>query len=617
MPRIEPTSDAGQSQVELQGFDIRSFLASLPGLPGVYRMIGARDDVLYVGKARDLKKRVSSYFNRSDHGPRIELMIGQIARVEFTVTASEAEAFILENNLIKSLTPRYNILFRDDKSYPYLTLSSDRFPRLGFFRGTPAPRSRSFGPYPGASSVRESVQLLQKVFRLRTCENGVFSNRTRPCLLHQINRCSGPCVGLVTEADYAADVRNAELFLSGRDDVVVDALRARMQQASSNLAFEEAAALRDQIQVLASMQQKQHVDTGTALDADAIALVQSNAITCVNLVMVRSGRYLGDRSFFPQHAEGHDPGEVLSAFLTQHYVGIAVPRLVILQQAADSESVRAILAEQAGRASQVLVRPQGERRVWLEMAERNAAQAIDQRLREYATQDERLAALREALDLDEGVTRIECFDISHTQGEATVASCVVYDNLGMRPAEYRRYNITDITPGDDYAAMRQALSRRYGKVQRGEGVAPGLVLIDGGRGQVNAAGAAMDEIGLAIAMIGVAKGPERKAGMEELIFPDREEPLHLAPDHPGLHLIQQIRDEAHRFAITGHRARRAKARTSSSLQDIPGIGAKRRKQLLEHFGGLRGVESASIADLERVAGISHTLAELIYRTLHS
>jgi excinuclease ABC subunit C len=412
-------------------------------------------------------------------------------------------------------------------------------------------------------------------------------------------------------------VRNAELFLRGRDDVVVDALRERMQQASSNLAFEEAAALRDQIQVLASMQQRQHVDTGTALDADAIALVQSNAITCVNLVMVRGGRYLGDRSFFPQHAEGHDPVEVLSAFLTQHYAGIAVPRLVILQQAADAESVRALLAEQGGRASQVLVRPQGERRVWLEMAERNAAQAIDQRLREYATQDERLAALRDALGLDEGVTRIECFDISHTQGEATVASCVVYDDLGMRPAEYRRYNITGITPGDDYAAMRQALLRRYDKVQRGEGVAPGLVLIDGGRGQVNAACLAMNEIGMAIAMIGVAKGPERKAGMEELIFPDREAPLHLAPDHPGLHLIQQIRDEAHRFAITGHRARRAKARTASSLQDIPGIGAKRRKQLLEHFGGLRGVESASIADLERVAGISRTLAELIYRTLHS
>ena len=601
----------------MEGFDIRAFLASLPGLPGVYRMIGARDDVLYVGKARDLKKRVSSYFNRSEHGPRIELMISQIARVEFTVTSSEAEALILENNLIKSLTPRYNILFRDDKSYPYLTLSNDRFARLGFFRGTPTGRGRSFGPYPGAASVRESVQLLQKVFRLRTCENSVFANRTRPCLLHQIQRCSAPCVGLVGEADYAHDVQNAELFLRGREDVVVDALRTRMQQASASLAFEEAAALRDQIQVLASMQQRQDVDTGLAVDADAIALVQSSSITCVNLVMVRSGRYLGDRSFFPQHAEGHGAAEILAAFLGQHYVGIPVPPVVILQQTADRELARIVVARQGSRAVQVLVRPQGERRVWLEMAERNAAQALEQRLREYATQDERLAALREALDLDEGVSRIECFDISHTQGEATVASCVVYDHLAMRPAEYRRYNITDIVPGDDYAAMRQALMRRYDKVQRGEGVAPGLVLIDGGRGQVSAARGALDEIGLSLAMIGVAKGPERKAGLEELIFPDRTEPLHLASDHPGLHLIQQIRDEAHRFAITGHRARRAKARTASSLQDIPGIGAKRRKQLLEHFGGLRGVESASIADLARVDGISHTLAELIYRTLHS
>ena len=593
------------------------FLKGLPGLPGVYRMIGPGGNVLYVGKARDLKKRVSSYFSKSDHGPRIQSMIGQISQVEVTVTGSEGEALILENNLIKSLAPRYNILFRDDKSYPYLMISGETFPRLGFYRGTPDSRHRYFGPYPNAASVRESIQLLQKVFRLRTCENSVFANRTRPCLLYQIHRCSAPCVERIETAAYAEDVRNAAFFLSGREDDVLAVLRERMQAAAAEQAFELAAVYRDQIQVLSGMQQRQYVDTTTALDADAVALVREHSITCVNLVVVRNGRYLGDRSLFPQHAEEHSPSEVMSAFLMHHYANGPMPSLLVLQEEVDSEALRALLGSSQCSAPAVLVRPHGERRVWLEMAERNARQALQQRLRERATQDERLGALREAIGADDTLERIECFDISHTQGEATVASCVVYDQRAMRPEQYRRYNIEGIVAGDDYAAMRQVLSRRYDKVARGEGERPDLVLIDGGRGQVNAARDILAELGLDVMMFGVAKGPERKAGLEELIFPEIEAPLILPPTNAGLHLIQQIRDEAHRFAITGHRARRSRSRTTSSLEGIPGIGAKRRRRLLEHFGGLRGVEAAGVDDLQRVEGVSKGLAEIIYRSLHS
>jgi len=598
-------------------FDFATLIQGLPNRPGVYRMLNGRGEALYVGKARDLKKRVASYFNKSDHGPRIQSMINQIAAVEVTVTRSEGEALILENNLIKSLAPRYNILFRDDKSYPYLMLSGDAFPRIGFYRGALDDRNIYFGPYPNAAAVRESIHLLQKVFRLRTCENSVFSNRSRPCLLHQIRRCSGPCVGLPDPADYAEDVRNATLFLQGREDDVLAMLSARMQTASDRMDYEQAAVYRDQINVLSRMQQRQYVDTAIALDADAIAVVREHSITCLNLVMVRNGRYLGDRSFFPQHAEDHELSEVLIAFMGHHYVGAPVPKTIILQEEIDNHELRLLLSERTGGEVNILVRPHSERRVWLEMAARNAQQALLQRLREHSTQDQRLAALREALALDQGLQRIECFDISHTQGEATVASCVVYDQLNMRPSEYRRYNIQDVTPGDDYGAMRQVLTRRYERVQRGEGRAPDLILIDGGRGQVNVARDVLAEVGLSeTALAGVAKGPERKPGLEEIILAGHPEGLQLPADHPGLHLIQQIRDEAHRFAITGHRARRAKARTTSSLQGIRGIGAKRRKHLLERFGGLRGVEAASIDDLAKVEGVSRKLAELIYKTLH-
>jgi excinuclease ABC subunit C len=597
-------------------FDAATLIADLPHRPGVYRMLNASGDVLYVGKARDLRKRVASYFQKTDHGPRIQVMLSQVAGVEMTVARSEAEALILENNLIKSLAPRYNILFRDDKSYPYLMVTGDAFPRLGFHRGALERQHAYYGPFPNAGAVRESIQLLQKVFRLRTCEDSVFQNRSRPCLLHQLRRCSAPCVGLIDEASYAADVRNAKLFMDGREDDVMAALAARMQTAADSLDYERAAVYRDQIGSLAKVQGRQYVDTSKALDADAIACAVDQEIACVNLVMIRNGRYLGDKSFFPQHAEGRSPGEVVGAFLAQHYLQSPPPGLVIVSDDVDADELAGAIAEHAGRPVQIVSRPHAERRAWLEMAERNARQALAQRAREQGTQEARLAAMREALGLAASVQRIECFDISHTHGEATVAACVIYDHYRMRNSEYRRYNITGIQPGDDYAAMRDVLQRRYEKVARGEGVIPDLILVDGGKGQVNAVKAVLGELGFAdIDLVGVAKGPERKPGLEELVLADGRV-LRLDKEHPGLHLIQQIRDEAHRFAITGHRQRRAKQRVTSTLESIFGIGSKRRRQLLERFGGLKGVQAASVEDLAQVEGISRTLAERIYRQLH-
>jgi excinuclease ABC subunit C len=597
-------------------FDSATFVAGLPHQPGVYRMLSAKGDVLYVGKARDLRKRVSSYFTRTEHGPRIQHMVSQVAAMEVTVTRSEGEALILENNLIKSLAPRYNILFRDDKSYPYLMVTGGEFPRLGFHRGALERVHTNYGPYPNAWAVRESIQLLQKVFRLRTCEDTAFRNRSRPCLLHQIRRCTAPCVGYIGAEAYAQDVRDAKLFLEGREDDVMKTLAERMHVASERLEFEQAAVYRDQIGALSRIQQRQYADTSKALDADAIACVREGGFTCVNLVMVRNGRYLGDKSFFPQHAEDHTVGEVVAAFMGQHYASVPVPPIVIAEPDEAGELATS-LAESAQHPVQVVQRPQSERRVWLEMAERNATNALAQRAREHGTQESRVAAMREALGLPASLARIECFDVSHTQGEETVAACVVYDRLALRSSEYRRYNIVGVEPGDDYGAMRQVLTRRYERVARGEAPVPDLVLIDGGRGQVNVAREVLQELGLAdVALVGVAKGPERKPGLEELVLAEGDRTLTLPPDHPGLHLIQQVRDEAHRFAITGHRNRRAKKRVTSSLEAISGIGAKRRRLLLERFGGLRGLTSASVEDLAQVEGISRTLAERIYRELH-
>nr|WP_239058159.1 excinuclease ABC subunit UvrC [Crenobacter caeni] len=587
----------------------------MPQLPGVYRMLGADGKVLYVGKAIDLKRRVSSYFQKSDLSPRIQLMVRQIAAIETTVTRSEAEALILENNLIKALAPRYNILFRDDKSYPYLMVSAHAYPQLAYFRGEPKKPHRYFGPFPNSYAVRESIQILQKVFRLRTCEDSVFANRSRPCLLYQIKRCSAPCTHEVEDAAYARDVASAVDFLSGRQDALIQSLTERMLAASEALAFEEAAALRDQVQALSRVQAQQYVSSNTSqLDADVVAAVVDGGVVCVNLVMIRGGRHLGDKSFFPDNADDCDAAAALEAFLGQHYLSAPLPGVLIVNH--DLPQTLALwLGEQGGRVLHLVCNPIGERRVWLEMAEKNALLAASQRAGSRANQAARLAALAQVLEID-ALERIECYDISHTQGEATVASCVVYDRGDMQPSEYRRFNITTAKAGDDYAAMREALTRRYGKLVQGEGKLPDLLLIDGGKGQVRVALEVMAELGVGVPICGVAKGEARKPGLETLILPYLEKTLQLPSDHPGLHLVQTVRDEAHRFAITGHRARRAKARTLSTLEEIPGIGAKRRQQLLTRFGGLRGVKAASVDDLARVEGISHKLATAIYNALH-
>lgn len=580
-------------------------------------MLNAAGDVIYVGKAIELRKRVASYFQKSGLSPRIRLMVSQIAGIETTVTRSEAEALLLENNLIKSLTPRYNILFRDDKSYPYLLLTRHAFPRLAFYRGTLDNQHQYFGPFPNAGVVKSSIQLLQKVFRLRTCENSVFDHRTRPCLLYQIKRCSAPCVGLVTAEAYQEDVNSAALFLQGKQGEVLKSIEQKMIDAADRQDYEQAALFRDQMQALRKIQEKQFVDSGKALDADVITCVTraGDHAVAVNLVMIRGGRHLGDKTFFPQNAQEHDMAAVLEAFVTQHYLHRSVPSLIILGKKIRVSLLQELLSGQAGHKITLTTNPIGERRKWLDMATENAELALQQMLTRQASQEDRLQALQEVLHLP-GLMRIECFDISHTMGEATMASCVVYDRFAMRNGEYRRYNITGIMPGDDYAAMRDVLQRRYTKITMEESKLPDLILIDGGKGQVKIAREVMIELGLNdIPLLGVAKGESRKPGLEQLIFPGGEMPLRLPGDHPGLHLIQQIRDEAHRFAIQGHRAKRAKARKISSLEQISGIGTKRRQNLLTRFGGLKGVKNASIEELQQTQGISRTLAEKIYREL--
>lgn len=601
-----------------ESFDPKAFVAGLPGLPGVYRMLGAGGEALYVGKARDLKRRVGSYFSRgSAISPRIRMMLEQVAAIEVTVTRSEGEALLLENNFIKSLAPRYNILFRDDKSYPYLMITGHAVPRIGFHRGAKDRRNRYFGPFPHAHAVREAIQLLQRVFRLRTCEDSVFENRSRPCLLYQIRRCTAPCTGLITPERYGQDVRNAMLFLDGREDDVIDALTEKMAAAASQRHYEEAAVYRDQVRALSRVQARQYVESERGVDADVVACVLEGGLACMNLVMIRGGRHVGDRSFFPQNAEGAAAGEVLAAFLEQHYADQPVPPLILTSDEVDRSALEEALSDRASSGTQVLSPLHGERRVWLDMARKNAELAITHRERERTTQEGRTAALRDALGLPEAAQRIECFDVSHTMGEAAVASCVVYDHHAMQHSEYRRYNIRDVTPGDDYGAMRQALARRYERVTSDAGKIPDLILIDGGVGQVRAAKAALAELGLNdVGLVGVAKGPQRRPGLEELVIEAEGRSVTLPPQNPGLHLIQSIRDEAHRFAIVGHRARRGKARTTSTLNEIPGVGAKRRQRLLAHFGGLREVHAAAIDELCKVDGISRGLAEQIYRHLH-
>ncbi|QEY25709.1 excinuclease ABC subunit UvrC [Neisseria zalophi] len=609
-----------------EAFDLNIFLKNLPNLPGVYRMLDSKGQVLYVGKAVNLKRRVSSYFQKNDHSPRIMLMVRQIHSVETTVTRSEAEALILENNLIKALSPKYNILFRDDKSYPYLMLSGHEFPQMAYYRGTLKKPNQYFGPYPNGYAVRDSIQILQKIFQLRTCEDSTFQHRDRACLLYQIKRCSGPCVGHISYEDYQESVREAATFLNGKTGELTQMLHHKMNQAAAALQFEEAARYRDQIQALGLVQSQQFIDSKTPNnpnDIDLLALVVEKGGVCIHWVSIRGGRHVGDKNFFPDVRNDPEPDgqDYAEAFVAQHYLGKSKPDIIISNFTLP-KVLQTALSEEHGKQIQFVTKTIGERKVWLKMAEQNARLALAQHQLQQGSRQNRIEELARILNMDsDSLQRLECFDISHTQGEATVASCVVYDDHDIQPAQYRRYNITTAKAGDDYAAMREVLTRRYGKLAEaeanGESVKwPDAVLIDGGKGQVGVAVEVWTELGLHIPIIGIAKGPERKAGLEELILPFTGETFRLPHNSPALHLLQTVRDESHRFAITGHRKKRDKARVTSSLSEIPGVGAKRRQALLTRFGGLRGIVAASVEDLAQVEGISKSLAEKIYDSLH-
>jgi len=615
---IDNASDTARPE-----FDVKVFLQGLPEDPGVYRMFNVRDEIIYVGKARNLKKRVSSYFTRADGSPKTRALVTHIDHIEVTTTHTETEALILENNLIKQHKPRYNVLLRDDKSYPYIFLSTEQaYPRLSLQRGARKQKGRYFGPYPNAGAVRETLNLLQKLFLIRQCEDSFFSNRSRPCLQYQIKRCSAPCTKQISASDYADDVRLAAMFLDGKNHRVIDELVEKMTHAAEQLAYESAAQYRDQIAALRVVQEKQYVSSDKG-NIDVVSAVTQNGVGCVEVFYIRDGHNLGNKSFFPRHTNNATAEEILAAFLPQFYLAkegaTEIPSQVIINHPLDDADVlKAVLSDAAGRQVAVTSSVRAERSRWLSMATANAEQNLARYINTKSNIMQRFIALQDALQLDSLPQRMECFDISHTSGEQTVASCVVFNNEGALKSDYRRFNIEGITGGDDYAAMNQALMRRYTRLKEGEGKLPDILFIDGGKGQVREAEKVLEELQVnGVNLIGIAKGRARKAGEETLYFSETGVEINLPADSPALHLIQQIRDEAHRFAITGHRARRAKAQKTSTLEGIPGVGAKRRRQLLQQFGGLQGVARAGVEDLASIKGISAELAQRIYDIFHA
>lgn len=609
-------AEANASQAETE-FDSAAFLKNLTGRPGVYRMLDGAGTVIYVGKAKNLKKRVSSYFRKTGLTSKTRVMVAQIAAIETTVTHTENEALILENNLIKELMPRYNILLRDDKSYPYLFISGDTFPRLSVHRGAKRKAGKYFGPYPSAGAVRESLNLLQKLFPVRQCEDSYYQNRSRPCLQYQIKRCTGPCVGLVSEEDYKKDVEHTIMFLEGKNQQVMDDLSAEMEAASQRLDFEQAAAIRDKVIALRRVQERQYVSSSQG-EFDVLAAIVRDGMAVVEVCFIRGGRNLGSKSYFPKGSADSSPEELLSAFIPQYYLGKNVPGEILMSHKADDLALlQEVLQTESGHKVSLRQPMRGQGVRWMQMAQTNAEISLTQRLSSRSNLLQRFEMLQEVLALDELPKRIECFDISHTSGERTVASCVVFGLEGAIKADYRKFNIEGITGGDDYAAMNQALTRRFTRLQKGEGKRPDLLLIDGGKGQIKEAQEVLAELNLSdLPILGIAKGPERKPGEETLFLVGRAGEVVLAADSPALHLLQQVRDEAHRFAITGHRQRRAKARKTSTLEQIEGLGPKRRQKLLQQFGGLQEVQRAGVEDLAQVEGISKSLAQKIYDVFH-
>ena len=605
-------------------FDYPSFLKKLTERPGVYRMYNEAGDILYVGKAANLKKRVASYFRKQGQAIKTRSLVSRIADIQVTVTGSETEALLLEQNLIKDQRPPYNILLRDDKSYPYIYLSNhDDFPSLTFRRGRrKRDKGKFFGPFPSGGAVRDSLNILQKAFRIRQCDDSYYNNRTRPCLQYQINRCTAPCVGFISPEDYQADIRRATLFLEGRNPAVIEELVESMEAASRNLEFEKAAQYRDQINTLRHVQEQQAIEGGSA-DVDAIGFAQEAGVACVVLIVVRGGRVLGTQHYFPRLSMDQSEEEVLTAFIGQFYLGSEVEReipaeIIVPLALADAPVLGQALTEASQRDTRVRHRVRDERRRWLELASTNAEQTLRSHLASKETVYRRLLALRELLALEQVPARMECFDISHSSGENTVASCVVFDENGPLKSDYRLYNIEDVTAGDDYAAMRQVLTRRYRRIKAGDGKRPELVFIDGGKGQLNVAREVFEELDIQdVTLIGVAKGATRKAGMENLVDALTDTVFRVPPDSPALHLIQHIRDEAHRFAITGHRYRRDKKRRQSTLEGIPGVGPKRRRDLINYFGGIQEIRKASRDEIAKVKGVSHGLADAIYAALHN